>query len=388
LTPSGVSWGVIIPGCDGDVSDLEGLNVFERTFAAGSDGQAKMALAVWGANHNFFNTEWQTSDADPLECPVASPIFVDPTNPAGSTREQQAGLIAVTAFFRGFVGKDAKPANATVWNSDYSLPAEVEALTHFERAFVYGTGSQPASINELQDTAGLSAQGIALSRSNMREPTILGQGSGSLDVPVPVGAATQASSFSKAALELRAARQGDQSPALDVTVQLLDPSGRVLGQVPLHDYVELDGNQSGLLLATARIWLSEFGNVDVLQVATVRFTWSSTVGLLLANLRLVDASVMPLAVKAVGSSSVTVRAVQPHAVVTHALTTGDGTTVRSASAFGFRAGLHQVFQDGQPVAGALVQIEADGQSATLSGVAFDRPTEIRYGQSERWLLSQ
>lgn len=51
---------VILPECDGDVSDLQGMDVYRRGYEnAGPRYQVWMA----GANHNFFNTIWTSDDA-------------------------------------------------------------------------------------------------------------------------------------------------------------------------------------------------------------------------------------------------------------------------------------------------------------------------------------
>lgn len=50
-----------LPGCDGDVSDLQGAIIYDRSLAAGS-GHAKAQVLFIGANHNFFNTTWELDD--------------------------------------------------------------------------------------------------------------------------------------------------------------------------------------------------------------------------------------------------------------------------------------------------------------------------------------
>lgn len=49
---------VVLPACDGDVSDLQGQQYLEVARDALSDGALRSTVFVPGANHNFFNTEW------------------------------------------------------------------------------------------------------------------------------------------------------------------------------------------------------------------------------------------------------------------------------------------------------------------------------------------
>ncbi|WP_033343235.1 alpha/beta hydrolase family protein [Catenuloplanes japonicus] len=48
----------VLPGCDGDLSDLQGQQYVDGTRGVGSGRALHSALYVIGANHNFFNSEW------------------------------------------------------------------------------------------------------------------------------------------------------------------------------------------------------------------------------------------------------------------------------------------------------------------------------------------
>ena len=58
LNADGTAWTVLLPMCDGDVSDLEGVRPFDRMMAIRSESPAtpKSTFTVWGTNHNFYNT--------------------------------------------------------------------------------------------------------------------------------------------------------------------------------------------------------------------------------------------------------------------------------------------------------------------------------------------
>lgn len=54
---------VLLPSCDGDVFNLIGMDHYDRSTDF-DDGVHQSQLMFIGANHNFFNTEWQISDQE------------------------------------------------------------------------------------------------------------------------------------------------------------------------------------------------------------------------------------------------------------------------------------------------------------------------------------
>ncbi|MFI7602101.1 hypothetical protein [Actinoplanes sp. NPDC049681] len=53
----------VLPGCDGDVADLQGQMAVDATRGVSLGRALHSALYVVGANHNFFNTEWTPGQA-------------------------------------------------------------------------------------------------------------------------------------------------------------------------------------------------------------------------------------------------------------------------------------------------------------------------------------
>ena len=51
------AWAVLLPMCDGDVSDLQGMGPFDRMLVSEDEVNPtpKSMIAIWGTNHNFFN---------------------------------------------------------------------------------------------------------------------------------------------------------------------------------------------------------------------------------------------------------------------------------------------------------------------------------------------
>lgn len=105
----------ILPGCDGDVSDLEGQMYVDATRGVGSGRALHSALYVIGADHNFFNTEWTPGQA---VAPASDDFFNDPDDPdplctpgvaptrLTATQQQTVGATYIATAARLFVGGD------------------------------------------------------------------------------------------------------------------------------------------------------------------------------------------------------------------------------------------------------------------------------------------
>ncbi|HWJ61057.1 MAG TPA: hypothetical protein VNS19_03730, partial [Acidimicrobiales bacterium] len=110
----GVELGVILPYCDGDVSDLQGASYYDDgRYATPGDTSSKMTALLYGANHNFFNTVWTSGpgsfddaggelDGGGGQDPRAT---ADPCRPGGSGRltasqQEQAGAVLMAGFLR------------------------------------------------------------------------------------------------------------------------------------------------------------------------------------------------------------------------------------------------------------------------------------------------
>ncbi|WIM98688.1 hypothetical protein ACTOB_002296 [Actinoplanes oblitus] len=103
----------ILPGCDGDVSDLEGQMYVDATRGLSSGRALHSALHVTGANHNYFNTEWTPGQA---AGPASDDFFSDGPDPLCTPgtaaarltprQEQTVGATYIAAAARLFVGGD------------------------------------------------------------------------------------------------------------------------------------------------------------------------------------------------------------------------------------------------------------------------------------------
>ena len=104
---------VILPGCDGDVYNLQGQLTVDKTRRVGSGTALHSAVFAIGANHNYFNSEWTPG----LAVAPAGDDWWDPsdrvcgTAKTGSarltpTQQQKVGATYIAAAARLFVTDD------------------------------------------------------------------------------------------------------------------------------------------------------------------------------------------------------------------------------------------------------------------------------------------
>ena len=137
LNADGVAWNVLLPTCDGDVSDLEGQKVFDRMIKARAETQPspKSMFAVEGTNHNFYNTEWQQSDSQGCySLDPDQPVMFD-SNAAGSEAQRVTALYPVTAFFRANLGTDPVAVFGQLLDPAYRLPGRLTKISRFRRTY-------------------------------------------------------------------------------------------------------------------------------------------------------------------------------------------------------------------------------------------------------------
>ncbi len=128
----GVAWNIIAGLCDGDVSDIQGIHPYDRDILPPFEMNQtqKSSIMIWGANHNFFNTQWQISDASSLSPPYPAdcigngqiPLF--PVSP-GSAQQRLTTMTSLMAFFRGNVGNGADQTFNRNFNPWWGIPATV-----------------------------------------------------------------------------------------------------------------------------------------------------------------------------------------------------------------------------------------------------------------------
>ncbi|MFJ7156535.1 hypothetical protein ACIQUQ_16490 [Streptomyces sp. NPDC101118] len=103
----------ILPGCDGDVSDLQGQIYADGTRGLSRGAALHSSVYVVGANHNFFNSEWTPGQSKaPSEDDFWPGDNPDPVCGVGkktrltATQQQAAGATYIAAAARLFVAGD------------------------------------------------------------------------------------------------------------------------------------------------------------------------------------------------------------------------------------------------------------------------------------------
>ncbi|MEW6298187.1 MAG: hypothetical protein AB1671_10660 [Thermodesulfobacteriota bacterium] len=116
-----VPLGVLLPYCDGDVSDLSGVHYYDDArYNVTSDAAPKHTFLVFGANHNFYNTVWTPGlfPAGAFDDWVVLGGGRGTTDPhCGSegpgkrltaAQQRSTGWAYVQGFFRVYVGNQAQ----------------------------------------------------------------------------------------------------------------------------------------------------------------------------------------------------------------------------------------------------------------------------------------
>ncbi len=101
LAAPGVSLAVLLPYCDGDVSNLWGAHIFDRTraLAGAQDGERYQFLAM-GSNHNYYNTQWPQDDAAWMDDTYCATPAKDGGGRLSQADQHQQGAALISAFLR------------------------------------------------------------------------------------------------------------------------------------------------------------------------------------------------------------------------------------------------------------------------------------------------
>ena len=324
LNAVGLVWNVLLPGCDGDVSDLEGIRPFDRMLQVTTETRSlhKSTFEVFGANHNFYNTEWQISDSD--GCVGQTPIFPEL---AGSPTQRLTARETLIPFFRSNLGSAPVASLAKRFDPGYPMPLELAWETSYARGFSWGPrSSENFVVDNFDRPTGTSSRNVANQFSGLSQYK---HGPAGFEEDATQRAAavnwTRAGGF----LQVNAAARGsgvnvtgyrslefrvmlrcfgdlctsDAEPGGDVdfSISLADADGFVSEPISLKSVaaVRRPGGASGEgwsvnneVFQTVRIPLSAFSGVDLSGFRGVRFAFdrSAKSSIYLANVRLTRAS--------------------------------------------------------------------------------------------------
>lgn len=299
-----VAWNQVLPMCDGDVSDLEGRMPFERMLTKHKEVHAtpKSLTMVWGANHNFFNSQWQRSDSS--TCLGHTPLFS--TNEGASSAQQLVATNAVSSFFLAHVGAQASERAGQMFDPLYSLSSLSKRVTRIDRDYITSIDDHVSFVVDSFDQAtGISSSAQSnLSQGIEIENHFAAESSRNLPSKASIGwIASGANHFLQvmrssnndgiaaeeiATVDFRVSRQfsqvanstdelGKPTPT-DFSIQAVysGPAGNGLlsRAVALSQYAELVGPVNyASVFQTVRIPVADFGLPNQAKFQGVRFTF-------------------------------------------------------------------------------------------------------------------
>jgi Kelch motif protein/galactose oxidase-like protein len=313
LNADSTAWNVLLPMCDGDVSDLEGVRPFDRMLGLSSEQREtpKSTIVAWGTNHNYFNSEWQESDSP--GCTDHRALFESGPGITGSAEQRQIGLRSMLGFFLANVGAQRNPS----LEQQFDPSSPLATSTRIDRGFTPSLRpNRGITLEDFSGPSGQSAHGLPMLLQNLEvSHTSVPEHDGRLGatrVTWPGAAADPGAServlqlpFSALPagldltgythLELRAGRaQGeDLLEPTPLGVQLVNADGSLSERLDTAAYgLRLDGPVGGpynthVVLQTVRLPLTAFGNASRNAVRGVRFTFTSAAGaeLFIASVR-------------------------------------------------------------------------------------------------------
>ena len=303
LNADGLAWTVLLPNCDGDVFNLQGIKPFDRMLLITSESPArfKATYTVWGTNHDFYNTQWQFSDSP--GCLGQKRLF---PQLLGSPDQTTISSAAAMAFFRGNIGPGRNPVFNQNFDPEFALPPVVTNITRVDRGYtdspsstvttVFDDFANPPTNTYIAQNVQFAITGISQHDLSQRAGAISWNG-GSPKVFLQTNAASALNLATFKTLDFRVARQchdadcnnpGPQfHTSTNFSIQLVTGSGSaVSGSAQLQDFVSLTGPVGSLvrgagvlphpMMITARIPLTAFAGADLTQVRGVRFTFDDT----------------------------------------------------------------------------------------------------------------
>jgi hypothetical protein len=121
-----VPLGVIVPSCDGDVWNFQGLWLYDNNrYASGYDPSPKFLAVTMGANHNYYNTTWTADDAAALSGSILTDRFCKAGGAdsirLGAVEQRRGGRFLINSFMRYLVGGEQR--FAAYWKGHARLPA-------------------------------------------------------------------------------------------------------------------------------------------------------------------------------------------------------------------------------------------------------------------------
>lgn len=290
LDADDTAWNQLIPMCDGDVSSLEGRMPFERMIVKPHETRKtpKSITMAWGTNHNFYNTEWQTSDS--FGCSGHEPI----SGPGPiSIAQQNIAISTASAFFMANVGEKRDENFLANFDPTSDQPSFLTNITHVDRDHFYTSDDvYSVRVDDFDRATGTSssgeanvAQGIVVANDLTTIPkrAEIEWKSASTDNFLQVnwtaeGRGSDVSAYTS--LDFRVARQMahmGSKDATDFSIALVHADGTLSTAVPLATYLNLIGPaNTTTVYQTVRIPMKDFGLAPDAKIHGVRFVFDKS----------------------------------------------------------------------------------------------------------------
>lgn len=144
LVPSRVPLEVVLPYCDGDVSDLQGIHFYDDARNADpNDSTPKHAVLVAGADHNFFNSVWTPPSAGAFDDWFGPNEFCDRASPTtgrlGPTGQRKVGANLFATFFRRYLGGET--GLDPYLDGSLTRSASLQRIAHSDLSVSYQAGT-------------------------------------------------------------------------------------------------------------------------------------------------------------------------------------------------------------------------------------------------------
>jgi len=327
----GVALGVVLPYCDGDVSDLQGTSYFDDSrYANPGDPAPKMTALLYGANHNFFNSVWtkgpgsgdDTEYLDGNDGGGGAPAADDPCAAGSPHRlsaavQNQAGAALVGGFLRRYLqpepglqrfvtGTAPFPASvgAARWSVAYQAPVRLDVarfdspdqvrLNRFAQLTTVGATTTGVVCNASQASwdSGEVAKGVSTTACPGVDAAPTTNDTGALDVGWLGRAAVVREPLATAGtdvtgydgIRLRAAvtadSRNDARDRQDLSIVLEDVLGKRTAVSLAGRTNALDRPNSGMVQHAVfngiRVPLSSFGGIDLQRVRAVELRFDRT----------------------------------------------------------------------------------------------------------------
>jgi hypothetical protein len=289
LDADDMAWNQILPMCDGDVSDLQGRLPFERMLRKLTETRKtpKSLEMVYGTNHNFYNTEWQTDES--LGCLGHKEVHGPGPQ---SDNQQKIAMLSLSSFMLANVGTERNTSMGQMFDPSYSVPQALTAITRVDRDNVYTIDrTYDVVVDDFDNASGVSssrkpnlANGVTVKNESTELPsrTTVEWTAPGADHFMQLnwadeGQGRDVSAFTS--LDLRVGRPIDQmtEKSTEFSIALVDAKGVLSTPVPVTKYADIFGPGNNVdLYQTVRIPIADFALPAGFSVRGVRVIFDRT----------------------------------------------------------------------------------------------------------------